>query len=160
MQSGTQPGTQVCTFRLGEQLCGIEVANIQEVLRSQTVTEVPLAPHDVTGLINLRGRIVTAIDLRARLGLGPLDGDVHPMNVVISQDDGEVSLLVDQIGDVVEVTDDGMEQVPHTVDENFKKYLKGVYKMESEFLLLLDAERAIAALEQEQSDTAEEAGTL
>lgn len=160
MQTGTQVGIQVCTFRLGDQLCGIDVANIQEVLRFQTVTEVPLAPREVTGLINLRGRIVTAIDLRMRLGLEPRGDGSHPMNVVISRDEGEVSLLVDQIGDVVEVTDEEMEEVPETVEESFKAYLKGIYKLEGEFLLLLDAEKAIATLESEPVDNTEDPSSL
>ena len=89
---------------------------VQEVIRYQAMTRVPLAPTVVSGLINLRGQIVTAIDLRRRLGLaGPADEGLHPMNVVVRTDDGAVSLLVDEIGDVVEVTDDAFEPPPETL---------------------------------------------
>lgn len=159
MNAGTDSTIQVCTFRLGDQLCGIDVTSIQEVLRSQAVTEVPLAPDEVTGLINLRGRIVTAIDLRRRLGLEPLEGSVRPMNVVLRQDEGEVSLLVDQIGDVVDVAVDGLESIPDTVDDRFREYLKGVYKLEDDLLLVLDAEKSSMALISGEADVSEEPGT-
>lgn len=136
--------TQVCTFRLGEHLCGIEVTSIQEVLRFQNLTEVPLAPSEVTGLINLRGRIVTAIDLRRRLGLEPREEGSRPMNVVLRENEGGVSLLVDQIGDVVDVVPEEMEAVPETVDARFREHLKGVFKLEGELLLVLDSERTSA----------------
>ena len=140
MQAQTTTKTKICTFRLGEFLCGIEVEAIQEVLRFQSVTEVPLARGEVTGLINLRGRIVTAIDLRQRLGLSEERGKVRPMNVVLRRDGGSISLLVDRIGDVVDLFEHEIEPAPETVEERFRRFVKGVYKLNEELLLVLDPE--------------------
>src|SRR5438445_1840154 len=94
---------QFCTFFLDELFFGVEVKKVQEVLRYQVMTRVPLAPPVVRGLINLRGQIVTAMDLRIRLQLSELPADQLPMNVVVRDGDGATSLLVDRIGDVLEV---------------------------------------------------------
>ena len=91
-----------CTFRLGELFFGVEVLDVQEVIREQQMTNVPLASSEIRGLMNLRGQIVTAIDLRERLRL-PDHEQQATMNVVIRAAEGAVSLLVDEIGDVLEV---------------------------------------------------------
>ena len=106
---------QLCTFLLDEMLFGIDVMNVQEVIRYQEMTAVPLASSVVRGLINLRGQIVTAIDLRARLGLPRARRGRAPMNVVVRTDDGVVSLLVDEIGDVLEVDERSYERAPETM---------------------------------------------
>src|SRR5258708_37347598 len=95
--------SQFCTFYLDHLLFGVELKGVQEVIRSLDVTRVPLAPAAVRGLINLRGQIVTAVDLRQGLELEAAPPDLLPMNVVVRSNDGSVSLLVDEIGDVVEV---------------------------------------------------------
>jgi len=136
---------QLCTFTLDDLLFGIEVMNVQEVIRFQEMTAVPLATSVVRGLINLRGQIVTAIDMRARLGLPNRAKDVLPMNVVVRTADGVVSLLVDEIGDVVEVDERAYERAPETMATVFRELVPGVYKLDGALLLLLDAER-IAAL--------------
>jgi purine-binding chemotaxis protein CheW len=92
---------QFCTFFLDSLFLGVEVQRVQEVLRQQEMTQVPLAPAVVRGLINLRGQIVTAIDLRRRLELPSAPARTPAMNVVVRTDDGAVSLLVDEIGDVI-----------------------------------------------------------
>ena len=92
---------QFSTFLVNGLFFGVDVRHVQEVIRYQEMTRVPLAPAMVQGLINLRGQIVTAIDLRRRLELAPRPADQLPMNVVVRTDDGAVSLLVDEIGDVV-----------------------------------------------------------
>ena len=122
---------------------GVEVLNVQEVLRYQQMTRVPLAPVTVQGLINLRGQIVTAIDLRHRLELpGRADGEL-PMNVVVRGEDGAVSLLVDEIGDVVEIDDDIFENPPETLRGIARELIKGVYKLKERLLLVLDTERTV-----------------
>src|ERR1051326_2248414 len=103
---------QFCTFVLDGLYFGVEVKKVQEVIRYQEMTRVPLAPAVVQGLINLRGQIVTAIDLRRRLELRDRSGDRAPMNVVVRTDDGAVSLLVDDIGDVIKVQTDTFEPPP------------------------------------------------
>ena len=104
--------SQFCTFYLDNQMYGVDVQSVQEVIRYQEMTDVPLAPDSVVGLINLRGQIVTAIDLRTRLGLANRPEGQLPMNVVVQSDDGAISLLVDQIGDVQEIDTDHFESLP------------------------------------------------
>ena len=101
---------EFCTFTLENYLFGIEVKQVQEVIRFQEMTSVPLSSPVVKGLINLRGQIVTAIDLRPRLDLAERDPDDLPMNVVVRKEDEAISFLVDEIGDVVEVDDDVFER--------------------------------------------------
>ena len=134
---------QYCTFHLSDLYLGIEVERVQEVLRFQEMTAVPLAGHVVEGLINLRGQIVTAIDLRRRLELPERASDRDPMNVVIRTPEGAVSLLVDEIGDVVEVDDDRFEGPPPTMPAQVEQLIRGVIKFDDRLMLVLDAERAI-----------------
>jgi purine-binding chemotaxis protein CheW len=135
---------QLCTFSLDGLLFGIEVKSVQEVIRYQEMTVIPLASRVVRGLINLRGQIVTAIDMRARLELPErADGEL-PMNVVVRTSDGVVSLLVDEIGDVVEVDEGSYERAPETLAASFRELVPGVYKLAGPLLLLLDAERVAA----------------
>src|SRR5271155_5575003 len=96
---------QYCTFYVDGHCFGLDVLKVQEIIRYQEMTRVPLAPAAVRGLINLRGQIVTAIDLRRRLQLSERPADQLPINVVVQTDDGAVSLLVDEIGDVLEVSE-------------------------------------------------------
>lgn len=135
---------QYATFHLGGLFLGVEVRQVQEVIRYQTMTPVPLAPPMIQGLINLRGQIVTAIDLRRRLALPPRPDDQLPMNVVVRGDDGAVSLLVDGIGDVVEIQDDAYERPPETLSGTARELVTGVYKLRDRLLLILDTERAIS----------------
>src|SRR6266849_6630973 len=97
---------QFCTFYLENYLFGIELLKVQEVLQPLALTEVPLAPIAVRGLMNLRGQIIIAVDLRRQLELPERAGDKAPMNVVVRTAEDAVSLLVDEIGDVVEVTEE------------------------------------------------------
>ena len=140
----TTTGTrQFCTFFLHGHHFGVEVERVQEVLRHQQSTRVPLAAEVVRGLINLRGQIVTAIDLRARLGFPERTGGRDPMNVVIRADDGAVSLLVDEIADVIEVDEADWERRPETVQGLAREVISGAYKINGRLLLELDTARAI-----------------
>ena len=139
----TATSTQYCTFYLDRLCLGVEVTKVQEVIRWQPTTRVPLAPDVVGGLINLRGQIVTAVDLRRRLEL-PARADHQPMNVVIRTDDGVVSLLVDEIGEVVEVAESVFERCPETVQGVARELIRGAYKTKGQLLLVLDTDRAIA----------------
>jgi purine-binding chemotaxis protein CheW len=134
---------QFSTFMLSGHLFGIEVVKVQEVLRYQRMTPVPLAPPEVAGLINLRGQIVTALDLRCRLGLPPRPGDRLPMNVVVRTIEGSLSLLVDEIGDVIEVAEASFERPPATLIGQARLLVRGAHKLESRLLLVLDTERAV-----------------
>jgi len=133
---------QVCTFVLDGLLFGVDVTCVQEVIRYQEMTPVPLAPGVVGGLINLRGQIVTALDMRTRLNLPRRASNQLPMNVVVRHDEGVVSLLVDEIGDVVDVDDASLEPPPETLPANAKALISSVYKLEPQLLLLLNTKLA------------------
>lgn len=134
---------QYATFFVGGLFFGINVTEVQEVLRFQEMTSVPLAPPVVEGLINLRGQIVTALDMRRRLSLAPREPGQLPMNMVVSSDDGPVSLLVDEIGDVIGVEPDRFESPPEHLPVQHRQLLEGVYKLDSRLLLALDRERVL-----------------
>jgi len=136
---------QLCTFYLGGHFYGIDVVRVQEVIRYQDMTRVPLAPRDIRGLINLRGQIVTAVDMRRRLNLPERTGDDLPMNVVVRSDEGAASLLVDEIGDVMEVTTTAYDAVPQTVPQEARALLRGVFKLENRLLLELDIDRIVSS---------------
>lgn len=135
--------SQICTFRLGHLTCGIEVSRVQEIIRVQQMTRVPMVSDVVEGLINLRGQIVTALDLRRRLDLPARDPGTDPMNIVVRTVDDEVSLLVDEIGDVVEVDDAVFETPPATLRGTARELITGAYKLDGQLLLVLDIDRAI-----------------
>lgn len=134
---------QYCTFQLDNLFFGVEVQKVQEVIRYQEMTRVPLASPVVRGLINLRGQIVTAIDLRCRLELKPLPEGRLPMNVVVRTDDGPISLLVDEIGDVLEVNANTFERPPETLKGEARELIRGAYKLKDRLLLTLDTERVV-----------------
>jgi purine-binding chemotaxis protein CheW len=134
---------QYATFTLDGLFLGIEVRQVQEVIRYQEMTRVPLAPTMIQGLINLRGQIVTAIDLRRRLDLPPRPTGQLPMNVVVRSEDGAISLLVDEIGDVVELPDEAYETPPDTLRGIARELVTGVYKLPGRLLLILDTERTV-----------------
>lgn len=134
---------QFCTFFLEGHFFGVPVQQIQEVIRYQEMTRVPLVPEVVRGLINLRGQIVTAVDLRRRLGMSERPPDQLPLNVVARTDDGPVSLLVDEIGDVLEVSDEAYERAPENMSPEQKQMVEGVYKLEHRLLLVLNVHRAL-----------------
>ena len=136
---------QFCTFYVRGMFLGLEVTCIQEVIRYQPLTLVPLTPPVIAGLMNLRGQIVTAIDLRHRLGLPGRDVGERPLNVVVRTSDGAVSLLVDEIGDVIEVSDDAFERPPDTLTDDARALIRGAYKLKDRLLLVLDAARTIDA---------------
>jgi len=133
---------QYCTFYLDGMFFGVEVEKVQEVIRYQEMTRVPLASHVVSGLINLRGQIVTAIDLRRRLNLPDRQDERLPMNVVVRSEEGIVSLLVDEIGDVQEVAADLFEHTPDTLHGEARTMIRGSYKLDGRLLLVLDTGRA------------------
>lgn len=135
---------QYCTFYLNGDYFGIDVLAVQEVIRSQEMTRVPLAPPVVRGLINLRGQIVTALDLRRRLEMPDRTGGEPPVNVVVRTDDGAVSLLVDEIGDVLNVPAAAFERPPETLRGATRDLIRGAYKLDGRLLLVLDAQRAVA----------------
>jgi purine-binding chemotaxis protein CheW len=139
----TGRGGQFATFAVDGLWFGIEVPHVQEVLRYQEMTRVPRASGVIEGLINLRGQIVTAIDVRRRLGLRSRPKGSSPMNMVVRSDDGAVSLLVDEIGDVLEVDPSSYEPSLETVDVAIRNLMSGIYKLEGRLLLCLDTRKVL-----------------
>ena len=133
---------QFATFWLDGHLYGLEVEHVQEVLRAQALTRVPQAPSAVAGLLNLRGQVVTAIELRERLGLAPRAAEHSAILIVVRLHGEVVSLLVDTIGDVVDVAGDDFELPPDTLDGAVRELIRGAYKLDGQLLLALDVHRA------------------
>jgi purine-binding chemotaxis protein CheW len=139
----TSAKTQFCTFFVDGQFFGVEVDRVQEIIRYQEMTKVPLSSRTVGGLLSLRGQIVIAIDLRQRLGFDPRPPDQLPMNVLVRSDAGIESLLVDEIGEVVEVEPNAFESPPCTLKGVARELVRGVYKLEGRLLLLLDVNQVV-----------------
>ncbi|HVS37865.1 MAG TPA: chemotaxis protein CheW, partial [Gemmataceae bacterium] len=136
--------TRFCTFFVNDMYYGVDVSDVQEIIRPQGLTRVPLAPPVVRGLINLRGRIVTALDLRRRLGLAERPGDAPGKNVVVRSGDGVVSLLVDEIGDVLETEEGAVEPPPETLRGAARELIRGACKRPDRLLLILHTERVVS----------------
>lgn len=133
---------QFCTFYLDGLFFGIDVLKVQEIILFQEMTPVPLAPPVIRGLINLRGQVVTAMDLRRRLGLPERPDGEKPMNVIIhTEDDDTISFLVDDIGDVVEPEEGAFEAPPETLDATVRDVVSGVFKLDRQLLLVMDTGR-------------------
>jgi purine-binding chemotaxis protein CheW len=134
---------QYCTFFLDGLRFGVDVQKVQEVVPYQEMTRVPLAPPTVRGLLNLRGQIVTGIDLRRRLELPERPPGSLPMNVVLRGEDSPVSFLVDDVGEVIEVAADSCERPPDTLQGRVRELIQGVYPLPDELLLVLDTAKTL-----------------
>ncbi|HUB68152.1 MAG TPA: chemotaxis protein CheW [Candidatus Methylacidiphilales bacterium] len=134
---------QLCTFTVGNLLFGVDVLSVQEVLRPQPMTRVPRAPSLIRGLINLRGQILTAVDLRERLGLPAAPPEISGMNVVVQLPGGLAGLLVDQVGEVLDLSAEQFEANPVTLRSTIREVISGVYKLKDRLLLLLDIQAAV-----------------
>ncbi len=135
---------QYVTFQVGELLCGADVDSVQEVLRQQVLTPVPLASPVTPGLIHLRGQILTAIDLRAVFNLPPRATNQASVCVIVQEHDSGGSLVVDRIGEVLEVADDAIRETPSHWKGATRTYIRGVVDHANELLLLLDASKLLA----------------
>lgn len=137
------PARQYATFRVAGHCLAIPVLEVQEVLRGQRLTPVPLAPDAVSGLINLRGQIVPALEMRRLLSLPPRAGEADALSIVVHTEHGAVSLQVDEIGDVLELDGSTFELPPHNVDVHVRSRLTGVHKLKDRLLLVLDIRRTV-----------------
>lgn len=145
MAGGETGGTsqEFVTMTIHGQLFGIPVLSVQDVLGSQKLTRIPLAAKEVAGALNLRGRIVTAIDVRRRLGLPPADGDSDGMSVVVDFRGELYSLIIDSVGEVLSLPDDSFERNPATLDPAWREVSLGVYRLEKQLLVILDVARLL-----------------
>ena len=129
---------QFCTFYIDKHLLGVDASVVQEVILRQHLTPVPLAQSVVLGVINLRGQIVTAIDLRQRLGFEISDQPANYVNVVVRVQEELVSFMVDRIGEVVQIDSNHFESIPDTLQDVARELLIGAYKIPGQLLLVLD----------------------
>jgi purine-binding chemotaxis protein CheW len=136
-QTGSD-SVQLATFFLGDELFGVNTLHVQEILTYQEITSVPLAPAYVRGLINIRGQIVTVIDLRCRLGFEKLENEQSSMNLIVNSDEGLMSLLVDNIGNVADIPGDRLLPPPGTIRGVAVQYIQKVCQLEEELLIVLD----------------------
>ena len=143
---------KLCTFYVDGYFFGIDVFKIQEVIRYQEMTCIPLADERISGLINLRGQIVTAINMRNRLEFPLLPDNEKPTNVIVRTEDGAVSLLVDDIGDVIDITIDTFEPPPENLKGEIRAVLKEVCKLENKLLLILDIDQVLSLGQVELND--------
>ncbi len=136
-----RPGSatvQLATFFLGNELFGINTLYVQEILTYQEITDVPLAPEYVRGLINLRGQIVTVLDLRRRLGFEKVDDETTSMNMIVNSEEGLMSLLVDNIGNVSDIARDRLLPPPGTIRGVAIHYIQDICQLEDDLLIVLD----------------------
>ncbi len=131
------------TFTVDGLLFGVPAAEVMELTHRRELTRVPLAPPTVEGLMNLRGQIIAAVEMRRRLELRPRPAAEAPRNVVLRTAGGPVSLLVDQIGEVIELGEDTFEPVPETLRGIARELVRGVYKLPGRLLLILDPHKVL-----------------
>lgn len=130
------------TFTIADQLFGIPVLKVQDVLSSHNITRIPLAPPEIAGSLNLRGRIVTAMDVRLRLGLPARDRKAS-MSIVAEHEGELYSLMVDSVGEVLALQSSAWERNPPTLDPKFRDYSCGIYRLEGKLLVVLDVNRLL-----------------
>jgi len=143
----THPGENLedfVTFFIGDQMFGIPVLRVQDILTPNQIAPIPLAPKEVVGSINLRGRIVTVIDVRTRLSLPPREeSNTGNMGVTVEQDHDLYTLLVDKIGDVIGLSKESYEKNPATLDPKWREFSNGVYRLEESLMVVLDIDNLL-----------------
>lgn len=132
------------TFYIGKQLFGVPVLSVRDVLKPQKLARIPLAPPEVAGAINLRGRIITTIDVRCRLGLQPSAEKVRCMSVVVNHGEELYSLMVDRVGEVLRVSPDIFENTPSTIGAKWRDLSDGIYRLEDALMIILDIPKLLA----------------
>ena len=139
------------TITIADQIFGIPVLQVQDVLGEQKVTKIPLAPPEVAGALNLRGRIVTAINVRKKLGLEEDGNFDHQMSVVVEHENELYSLIIDQVGDVLALEHSDYEPTPATLDPLWRNISQGIYRMENRLLVVLDVPKLLMDVRQDQN---------
>jgi purine-binding chemotaxis protein CheW len=141
----TEAVTEYVTVLLDGQLFGLPIARVQDVFTPELLTRVPLSGPEIAGILNLRGRIVTAVDLRCRLGLPPREQSQRPMAVGIEWRGESYGLLVDAVGEVIKLGDSGREPNPVNLDAKFAHVSAGVHRLDAQLMVVLDVERVLGA---------------
>lgn len=131
------------TASIADQMFGIPVLQVQDVLGPQKITRIPLAPPEIAGSLNLRGRIVTAVDVRKRLGLGERPAENRGMSIVVDLKGELYSLMVDNVGEVLSLSSVEFERQPATMDQRWREVSTGIYRLKSSLLVVLDVSRLL-----------------
>ena len=131
------------TFTVAGQTFGVPVRTVRDVLNACEITRIPLAPPEVAGSLNLRGRVVTALDLRLRLGLAPRPAEAACMNIVVEHAGEPYSLVVDSVGEVLALPQTGFEPNPPTLDTEFRAVSDGIHRLDGQLLIALDVDRLL-----------------
>ena len=142
-RQGSAAISDYITVMIGEQSFGIPVNVVQDVFMPQSLTRVPLAPKEVAGVLNLRGRILTAIDMRSCLGLPPRQEDRAPMAVGIEKNGEAYGLVIDQVGEVLSLDREDCEPNPANLDPRWRGVSRGVYRLDGNLLVVLDVDRIL-----------------
>ncbi len=140
----TEENQVLVTLTVGDQLCGVPVLSVRDVLGEQTITRIPLAPPEIAGSLNLRGRIVTAIDLRQRLRLPPAPSGQPRMSVVADQGGELYALLVDQVSEVLSLDASAFERNPPTLEKTWAAFSTGIFRLDGRLLVVLDVAKLLA----------------
>ena len=146
LSDDVEPKADYLTIYLEDQIFGIPVLQIQDVLRDISMTNVPLAPPEVSGALNLRGRIVTAINVRKRLGLNPYESDSKQLSVVVEHEHELYSLMIDRVGDVVSIDDKNLDVAPPTLDGLWRDIATGIFRMEGKLMMVLDVSKLLESI--------------
>ena len=136
-------GGDFVSFAIAGQLFGVPVLQVQDVLRPQAITRIPMAPPEILGSLNLRGRIVTVVDTRHRLGLPKSDAKGPPMSIVVPHGDDLFALAVDRVGEVLSLSAENFEFNPPTLDPGWREVANGIYRLKSELLVVIDVARLL-----------------
>ena len=150
MRSGQDEGrgddnyTQFVTMTIAGQLFGIPTEEIQDAHILESITRIPLAPQEIEGALNIRGKIVTAVSLRKRLGLPPRDSDGRNMSIVVEYKGELYSLLIDTIGDVLSLSDKSFEKNPPTLDSRWREISAGVYRLDDQLMIMTNVPRLLS----------------
>ena len=142
--NGAEDAQVLVTLTVGEQLCGVPVLAVRDILGEQSITRIPLAPPEIAGSLNLRGRIVTAIDLRRRLNLPPAPAGQPRMSVVAEQSGELYALLVDQVSEVMSLDPSMFERNPPTLGKCWASFSTGIYRLDGRLLVVLDVSKLLA----------------
>ncbi len=143
LDANTGPMEEYVTVIIADQLFGLPISRVQDVFMLKDMTEVPLTIPEIAGVLNLRGRIVTAIDMRQRLGLPPLEDGATAMAVGIEKNRESFGLVIDRIGDVLNLPVNEFDANPVNLDARWKRVASGIFMLDRELLVILDVDRVL-----------------
>lgn len=145
-QVSTVDTTELLTVYINDQIFGLPILQVQDVLNVQSMTRIPLASKEIAGSLNLRGRIVTAIHVRHRIGLPPTDPNQKSMSIVVEYEDELYSLMFDRVGEVMHLSMTDYEQNPSTLDPKFRDVADGIYRMSEQLLVVIDIPKLLQGI--------------